>query len=132
MKSLDNTQQPEAETADARPPDIAMMRATASRLLAEDAEEPAADEVHVLISTLRGHLELIIPEVEWAIARQPDDDPALTIPVACAAIATADVRRTLAATIRPGLDSAVRHSRRLARRLNAMCDHFETLGGDPS
>ena len=110
------------------PVDIATMRASARRLLAEDAEPVPADEVPVLISTLRGHLQLIVPEVEASATRKPED-PTMTIPAACALVAAADVRRMLDIAPRPGYGSAVVHARRLARRVNAMCDHYENLAG---
>ena len=119
---------PPAVTAElAEPPvDVATMRATARRLLAEDAAPVPADEVPVLISTLRGHLELIVPEVEVCAAQLPEN-PAVTIPAACALVATADVRRLLDVVPRTGYGSAIVHARRLARRVNAMVDHYENL-----
>ncbi|MEU0967852.1 DUF6415 family natural product biosynthesis protein [Streptomyces sp. NPDC005917] len=131
MATSTTGQPAETEQVEALPLDIPTMRATARRLLAADAGEPAADEVPVLLSTLRGHLELIVPVVERCAAFKPDDDQRWMAPVNCAIIAAADTRRAMSAEIHPGADAAVRHARRLARRLNAMCDHFETLISDP-
>ncbi|MEV6759531.1 DUF6415 family natural product biosynthesis protein [Streptomyces sp. NPDC051105] len=126
------TEHPPTAAEDDRlaPLDIATMRATVRRSLAGDADDLALDEALILISTLRGHLELITPVVERVAATKPDDDRGWAAPVNCAVISAADTRRTLGAKIYPGQESAVRHARRLARRLNAMCDHFETLVSD--
>ncbi|WP_217552028.1 DUF6415 family natural product biosynthesis protein [Streptomyces sp. GbtcB6] len=120
-----------AAEGDRLPPiDVPAMRASARRLLSGDAGDPAPDEVPVMISTLRGHLELITPVVERVAALKPDDDRGWTVPVNCAIIAAADTRRTMRVETPSGRESAVRHARRLARRLNAMCDHFQTLVSD--
>ncbi|MGW2565804.1 DUF6415 family natural product biosynthesis protein [Streptomyces sp. NPDC001537] len=117
----------ETERVEALPLDLPTMRASARRALAGDADGLAVDEALVLVSTLRGHLELIVPVVERAAALKPDDDQRWLAPVNCAVIAAADTRRTMRAGSHPGAEAAVRYARRLARRLNAMCDHFETL-----
>ncbi|MFF8728102.1 DUF6415 family natural product biosynthesis protein [Streptomyces sp. NPDC015171] len=112
-----------------RPLDTAGMKASAFRLLGPDdgpdALPPAADEVPTLISTLRGHLELLIPEVEAAADRRPEDD----IPRFCAHACVGEARRKLAANPRAGHSEAVAYARRLARVVKALCEHSETLGG---
>lgn len=114
-----------AEQARSDPPDLATMRETASRLLGEDdgpdALPPSADEVNTLTLTLRGHLELLAPEVE-RIAGKPRD-----IPRYCALACVGEARCKLRATPAPGASGAVAHARRLARVLNALCDHHERL-----
>lgn len=114
--------------ADQRPPDIEGMRATVARLLGPDDAPavlpPAADELPALVSTLRGHLELLVPEVETAALRLPDS----SIPRYCAVACVGEARGKLRAEPRPGLSGAVAHGRRLARVLRALCDHYENTG----
>lgn len=109
------------------PPDITGMRATVARLIgpddAPDALPPAADEVAILTSTLRGHLQLMIPEVDAAARRLPEND----IPRYCALACIGEARGKLSAQARPGYGGAVAYARRLARVLGALCDHYETL-----
>jgi hypothetical protein len=48
----------------ALPLDIDTMRACADRLLAEDAELPSLEELEPLTLPLRGHIVVVVPEVE--------------------------------------------------------------------
>jgi hypothetical protein len=48
----------------ALPLDIDTMRACADRLLAEDAELPSLEELELLTLPLRGHIVVVVPEVE--------------------------------------------------------------------
>ncbi|MEU1008214.1 DUF6415 family natural product biosynthesis protein [Streptomyces sp. NPDC005890] len=104
------------------------MRATTARLLgpddAPDAFPPAADELLTLLSTLHGHLQLLIPEVEAITAKLPEDD----IPRYCARACIGEARGKLSVQPKPDHTSKVAYARRLARVLNALCDHYETLG----
>lgn len=110
------------------PPDITSMRATVARLLGPDDGPdnlpPAGGELPVLTSTLRGHLELIIPEVEAAAGRLDKD----SIPRYCAVACVGEARGKLRATPSPVLGGDVAYARRLARVLKALCDHYETIG----
>lgn len=116
-----------AADLDRTPPDIAGMRATVARLLGPDdgpeALPPAADEVPTLISTVRGHLQLLIPEVDAITARLPKDD----IPRYCARACIGEANGKLAAQPRADYAGSVAYARRLARSLNALCDHYEAL-----
>lgn len=118
---------PAAAEQDEAPPDIELMRATAGRLLgpddASDVLPPVAAEIDTLALTLRGHLELIISEVERAAGPRPRD-----VQSYCALACVGEARRKLGITPRPGLESLVAHARRLARSLNALCDHYGLLG----
>jgi hypothetical protein len=109
------------------PPDIAAMRQTAQILLDPDALAlpPSAGELATLTTTMRGHLEVLIPGVERA-ARRLDED---SIPRYCALACVGEARGKLRAEPSPGLDGALRHAQRLARVLNALCDHYEKTGG---
>lgn len=118
------TTSPETGTA---PVDLLLMRETAQILLgpdaAPDALPPAAGELDTLTRTLRGHLELLVPEVEMATGRFHKDN----IPRHCALACVGEVRGRLRVQPRPGLNAAAAHARRLARVLTALCDHYEAL-----
>jgi hypothetical protein len=111
------------------PPDIATMRETVNRLLdpdsAPDVLPPGADEVDTLTVMLRGHLELLAPEVERA-AKWLNRE---SIPRYCALACVGEARGKLRARPGRGEYGAVAYARRLARVLNALCDHYESLGG---
>lgn len=111
------------EATELLPPDIETMRTSARRLLAGDAIQPAADELATLTLTLRGHMELLAPEVEQAAGRLPKDD----IPRYCALACVGEARGKLRA--RPEAGGAVAYAYKLARSLNALVDHWETLNG---
>jgi hypothetical protein len=101
------------------------MRETPRRLLAEDAELPTADELLTLTLTLRGHMMLLIPEVEDATRPLPEDD----IPRACALACVGEARMRL--NLEPGrtLPAGIAHAQRLARSVNALVDHVVNLDG---
>lgn len=116
------------EQQDSRPPDIEEMRASTALLLgpdgAPDVLPPAGDELDTLTLALRGHMELLIPEVARVAG------PRLkSVQSYCAAACIGEARRKLSVTPHPGLDARVAHARRLARSLNALCDHWENLNG---
>ncbi|MFJ9714758.1 DUF6415 family natural product biosynthesis protein [Streptomyces sp. NPDC101213] len=105
------------------PPDIATMRATVRRLLAADAEPPAPDELSTLALLLRGHINVLIPSVAAAALRLPKDD----VPRACAMACVGEARMRL--RLGDGDTDTVRTAVavRLARSVNALADHYETL-----
>lgn len=107
------------------PPDIATMRSLTRRLLAEGAEIGSHAEVETLTLQLRGHAQLLMPEVDQAASRLPKDD----IPRYCALACIGEARGKLRITPRPDLDAGTAYSRRLARVVNALADHYENLGG---
>ncbi|MXM66096.1 hypothetical protein GR925_22250 [Streptomyces sp. HUCO-GS316] len=116
---------------DPRPVDLALMRETTRTLLTPDAVPealpPCADELDTLTRVLRGHLELLVPEVETVaggIDRQ-------SIQRYCALACVGEARGKLRAEPKPGLHGAVGHARRLARVLNALCEHYENLSVQP-
>lgn len=100
------------------------MRSVVRRLLAEDAPPPGLDELETLTLQLRGHIALLIPEVEAAAGRLPKDD----VPRYCALACIGEARGKLSQQARPGVDGGAAYARRLARVLNALCDHHENLG----
>lgn len=77
---------------------------------------------------LRGHMQLIIPEIEQAAEKLPADD----IPRYCALACVGEARARLNA--RPGLMpyDPVAHVRRLGRSLPALCDHSTTTRRSPA
>ncbi|MGC9536530.1 DUF6415 family natural product biosynthesis protein [Streptomyces sp. UG1] len=117
---------PPAATAERTPVDLDTMRATARRLLAEDSELPMPDELDTLTLQLRGHIMLTIPEVETAARQLPEDD----VPRACALACIGEARIRLGLEPGRNLPAGIAHAQRLARSVNALCDHLENLGGD--
>ncbi|MFD7409395.1 DUF6415 family natural product biosynthesis protein [Streptomyces sp. NPDC059866] len=119
------TRPPRSEAEDRRPLDVTVMRASARRLFAEDAELPSPKELETLTLQLRGHIMLAIPEVATVAAKLPEDD----IPRACALACIGEARMRLG--LEPGrtLPAGIAHAQRLARSVNALVDHFENLGG---
>ncbi|MEV6835531.1 DUF6415 family natural product biosynthesis protein [Streptomyces sp. NPDC051133] len=112
-----------SEELDQLPPDIATMRATARRLLAEDAAPIGPDELETLRLTLRGHLQLLIPVIEAMTLGLPKDD----VPRACALAGAreATMRLRLGVGDYPPVRMSV--TMKLARSVNALCDHYENL-----
>jgi hypothetical protein len=110
---------------DQHPPDIETMRTSVRRLLAENAVQPGADDLAALTLTLRGHMELLIPEVESIAGRLPEDH----IPRYCALACVGEARTKLRTGPHPGTGGGIPYARRLARSLNALADHWENLNG---
>ncbi|HZF92092.1 DUF6415 family natural product biosynthesis protein [Streptomyces sp.] len=111
------------DVLDATPLDVEAMRTAARRLLVEDAELPSDDELDTLTLQLRGHLMLAIPVVEALAARLPEDD----VPRACAHAGIGEARMRLGLEPRQALPARIAHAQRLARSVNALCDHYENL-----
>ncbi len=108
------------------PADTATMRRSAARALPPEGEEPPTGEaLEQLTGLLRGHMELIVPQVEQAAAKLPRDD----VPRYCALACLGEARRKLSSQAGEGEYGAQAHARRLARSLMALCDHYETLTG---
>ncbi len=101
------------------------MRAGACRLLAEDAKTPTVSELETLTLQLRAHINVLVPEVEQAAGRLPYDD----IPRYCALACVGEARMKLSLEPGPGLHGGIAFARRLSRVVNALCDHYENLGG---
>jgi hypothetical protein len=101
---------------------------TARRFLADDAEQFCDEELETLALQLRGHLMLAIPVVEALADRLPEDD----VPSACAFSAVMEARTRLGLEPHRSVAGRVAHAQRLARSVNALCDHYENLsGGQP-
>lgn len=118
-----------ATAEDCLPPDIATMRDTVNRLLDPDATPdalpPASEELDALTVLLRGQLELLVPEIESRARRLGKD----SIPRFCALACVGEARERLRAEPSQRFGGRAGYARRLARALNALCDHYERLGG---
>lgn len=112
---------------DPAPPDIGTMRESARILLAEDAG-PVLDQLDTLALTLRSHIQLLIPEVAKAAAREPKD----SIPRYCALACLGEARNKLRLGSDGTLPIRLSSARKLARVLNALCDHHENLSQYPA
>ena len=114
-----------------RPPDVATMRAVIDRLLdpgaLPEALPLAPGELETLTLQLRGHLELLVPEVEERAKRLPRE----SIPRFCVLACLGEARERLRAVPTPRFGGPAGHARRLARTLNAVCDHWENLAESP-
>ncbi|MEU1409820.1 DUF6415 family natural product biosynthesis protein [Streptomyces sp. NPDC005728] len=110
--------------------DIAMMRGTAAQLLGPDdgpeALPPTPAELGALTTALRGHLELLIPEVEAKAGRLPKNSPPRFCALACVGEANRKLRVGDGST--PAVRVAV--ARKLARSVNALCVHYAKLCGE--
>ncbi|WP_228120543.1 DUF6415 family natural product biosynthesis protein [Streptomyces fagopyri] len=103
--------------------DVETMRATVRRLLSASAP-PEAAELETLTQLLRGHIAVLIPEVQAAADAMPEDD----IPRYCALACIGEAHRKVGIDAGPGLPNQLAHARRLARVVNALVDHHESLG----
>lgn len=114
----------QSEQVDPRPPDVAEMRRRAVPLMDPEVPAPAPEELETLAALLRGHIQLLVPEVEALAIPLPKDD----VPRACAMACTGEARMRLRIGW-PEDNKAVQLAvlRKLARSLNALCDHWENL-----
>ncbi|MGW0163675.1 DUF6415 family natural product biosynthesis protein [Streptomyces sp. NPDC003343] len=99
------------------------MRATADQLLDPHAPDapPAADKVATLTLRLRGHLAVLMPEVE-RLAGTPKSAAQY-----CALACLGEARMKLRTQPNPAQGGDIAYARRLARALWALCDHYEAL-----
>ncbi|MFH8716239.1 DUF6415 family natural product biosynthesis protein [Streptomyces zaomyceticus] len=108
------------------PLDVQTMRATALRLLGDDAERLPLEELDSLTQALRGMLMLLLPEVTAAADRHPKGD----MPRVCALVGVEEAWRRLRTRSVPAASPwALRHAQRLARSVMALTDHYVNLGG---
>ncbi|MGW5248536.1 DUF6415 family natural product biosynthesis protein [Streptomyces sp. NPDC004129] len=111
--------------AGTQPVDIDTMRESIARLIGPSSLSPEGEELAGLTGLLRGHMQLIIPEIEQAAGKLPEDD----VPRYCALACIGEARAKLRATTGVGPHRAAAHARKLARSLMALCDHYEALTG---
>jgi hypothetical protein len=123
-----NAHPPTTEDRDGVPPDIETMRVTADRLLDPDAAPgvlpPSAAEVDTLIQLMRGQLELLVPDIQRVAGGHSKN-----VAQYCALACVGEAREGLRLEPGSGPDRALAYGRRLARVLNALCDHYENIGG---
>ncbi|MFD5392265.1 DUF6415 family natural product biosynthesis protein [Streptomyces sp. NPDC127074] len=118
------TRPPTSEEQHQRPLDIRTMRAGTRRLLAKGAEPLSLEEVETLTLRLRGHITVAVPGVEQMARSLSEDDTRRACARACIGEARMRMRMELGAT----LPARIAHAQRLARSVNALCDHYENLG----
>lgn len=108
-------------------PDIPTMRESVAIALTgiRNASAVSGDQLDTLVLTLRGHIEILLPEVEALAGRHPKDDIPARVAIACAGEARMKLRLGI------GQSTALKVSLvwKLARSVRALCDHFENLGG---
>ncbi|MFF9215645.1 DUF6415 family natural product biosynthesis protein [Streptomyces viridosporus] len=118
-----------SSTPQTAPVDIVTMRDTVNRLLDPDAVPealpPADDELETLTATMRGHIEVLAPEVEAAARSLKAGSTRRYTTLGC----VWEARSRLEAQPSPRYGGAPGYARRLARALNALCDHYEALAG---
>lgn len=102
------------------PPDIETMRASTERAL---TQAPDVEDLDTLATTLRGHMHVLIPAVEELAARR--NDVGGISARACIGEARGKLR------IGNGEIPAIQVSlvQKLARSVDALCRHYENLGG---
>ncbi|WP_412180619.1 DUF6415 family natural product biosynthesis protein [Streptomyces sp. ADMS] len=100
------------------------MRATARRVLGPDDRPdslpPAPAELDTLTATLRGHMELLIPEVEKAAGKLDRE----SIPATARSPAWAKPAASSVPDQAPGPAAGSCYARRFSRSLNALCEHY--------
>lgn len=109
----------------APPLDIDTMRHTISQLMDPNVQLPVGEALDLVQQTLRGHMQLLIPEVEHLAWQRDKED----VPRYCALACVGEARGKLRTPAKPGEYGALTHTRRLARSLAALCDHHEALTG---
>ncbi|MFE2263359.1 DUF6415 family natural product biosynthesis protein [Streptomyces griseosporeus] len=113
--------------ATAPPVDLTTMRETVAILLDPHGgparSTPSDPELATLTETLRGHLEALTPEVEHLMAALPKNSILRYCILAC----LGEARDRLRAEPARRYGGPAGHARRLARVLNALCDHHEQL-----
>jgi hypothetical protein len=110
------------------PVNVKLMRETAALLLDPDGAPeilpPATQDLSVLTDMMRGHLALLVPEVEAAArALGKGSIPRYT---ALGCVWEARSRMEAEPSTRTGGSAA--HARRMARVLVDLCNQYETLG----
>ncbi|MFC8367084.1 DUF6415 family natural product biosynthesis protein [Streptomyces sp. NPDC057239] len=121
-----NATRPDTQTT---PVDLVTMREVVNRLLDPDAVPealpPTGGELQTLTETVRGHLTLLVPEVEAAARKLKSDSVHRSTVLGCVWEACSRLETQPS----PRFGGAPGYARRLARTLNALCNHYETLNG---
>jgi hypothetical protein len=110
--------------ADGIPPvDLVTMCDTVHRVIGPGAQRPSGEDLDLLTSALRGHIELIVPVVEQAARKLPQYYPLRNGGL----VAVWAARKKLSVAVGPGPDGAVEHAVELAFALDELCDRYESL-----
>ncbi|MET7486735.1 DUF6415 family natural product biosynthesis protein [Streptomyces sp. NPDC005538] len=109
------------------PLDVGAMRTTAAEFIGEEEVLPSWETVQTLAHLYRGHVTLLMPAVEALAAQQPNDDVRAQV----ARVGVGEARRRLDEIEARDLVGEVKRVQRLGRSVLALCDHFETLTGQP-
>jgi hypothetical protein len=106
--------------AGALPLDVLTMQETARRVLLEPL---SIGEVEVAAITLRGHIELLVADLQALILASTSD----TREAQVARVGLGEAQRRL--TTPPGLgdDAHRRHAKKLAMSVVSLCGHYENL-----
>ncbi|HET6354842.1 DUF6415 family natural product biosynthesis protein [Streptomyces sp.] len=112
-----------AAEGEERPLDIATMRESANRLLSVEKAPPRLEDLDTVTSLLRGHVELLVPEIRERLDQLPSDDA----PGQVARIGVEEAWRRLHTPPGFGPVAAYAQAQRLARSVNSLCDHYENL-----
>lgn len=111
-----------AASADAHSVDVESMRTAIAELLGPEPATLGPDVLDLRLTSLRGDIQLLMPEVERAALAQPPND----IPRYCALACVGEARMKLSLHAR-GATPGMPYARRLARVLRALLDHYESL-----
>lgn len=109
------------------PVDVTTMRTLVARLLDANTEPPSDDELRTLTLQLRGHLMLLIPEVEDRTRGRAADDAVRVRALA----GVGEARRRLDQLPGRNLIGEIKHAQALARSVRALCNHLENLQVNP-
>lgn len=98
------------------------MRETARRVQALDGP-PSNTDLAVLVDTLRGHVQLLVPDIRALIRAAPAGDYAAAV----ALVGVDEAWRRLNTPPGFGQDAAYRHARKVSLSVMSLCDHWENL-----
>lgn len=110
-----------SQPGEAAPPDLHLMRTHTERAL---TTSPDTADLDTLTTVLRGHMQLMIPEVENLALRR--HDTAGISARACVQEARGRLRISNSGEV-PAIQVSI--VQKLARSVNALCRHYEKLGG---
>ena len=108
---------------DPRPVDISAMRDMARRVLALGEATPLLEDLERLTEILRGHVQLLVPEIRALIRTQSSGD----LHAGIAQVGVDEAWRRLHTTRGFGPGAAYRHAKKVALSVCSLCDHYEHL-----